>query len=176
MKLENNSLKYGITSANNANSAFSNAYNQEMANQREMMIQTTQRQKTLLDALDRASNEKTAIRDSLFAVDPKTGLSSFNPKNPAHVQQLDDEIARSGRDAAFPFLYSEKMIRESIPNMRFVDEQGNLVTTMSNRGVSFITPQAAKHPDIIANANRSGLGLDDYLGQSEPHTVLPRWR
>ena len=176
MKLENNSLKYGINSANNANSAFSNAYNQEMENQRNVQTQTTQRQKTLLDALDRASNEKAMIRDRLFGVDPKTGLSNFNPKDATQVQQLDDEIARSSRDAAYPYLRSEAMFRDSIPRKQVLDINGNLVETMSDQGFSYITAPAAKHPDVVGDANRSGLSLDNYLKQTLPYGSLPTWR
>ena len=176
MKLENNSLKYGMDSAKNANSAFSNAYNQEMESQRNMQTQTTQRQKTLLDALDRASNEKAMIRDRLFGVDPKTGVSLFNPKDVTQIQQLDDEIARSSRDSAYPYLRTEAMVRDSMPRKQVLDINGNIVDTISDQGFSYITAPAAKHPDVIGDANKSGLSLDNYLKQTLPYGSLPTWR
>ena len=172
-KLENNSLKYGMNTQNNVSSIANNAYQQEMENQRNMQNQVTVRQKTLLDAITRASDEKERIRDKVFGV--KDGVSLFNPKDAAHVKQLDDEIARAGRDAAYPYLRTEMNIRNSMPTKQFLDEKGELVTTTSDQGYSYITAPAAQHPQIIANAKRSGLNLPNYLQQSMPYGSLPLW-
>ena len=173
-KLENNSLRYGMNTQNNVSSIANNAYQQEMANQRDMQNQITHRQDTLLKALSLASAEKTAIRDKLFGVDEK-GISRFNPKDAAQVQQLDDEVARSSRDAAYPYLRTEQAIRDSMPTKQFLNEKGELISTTSDRGHSYITAPAAQHPQIIANAKRSGLNLPDYLQQSMPYGSLPLW-
>ena len=84
MKLENNSLKYGMNSANNANNAFSNAYNQEMANQRDMQGQVTQRQKTLLEAATQEANDKQQERDRIYGYNPQKGTFTkvYDPANP----------------------------------------------------------------------------------------------
>jgi hypothetical protein len=172
-KLENNSLRYGMNTQNNVSSIANNAYQQEMENQRNMQNQTTVRQKTLLEALDKAATEKAMIRDRIFVVDPKTGAGAYNPKDPNDIKRLDDEIARASRDAAYPYLYQEKMIRESIPTRQTVDIDGSLVTTMSDQGYSYMDALAARHPDIFSNAKSNGLNVGDYLQGSRPFTSLP---
>ena len=173
MKLENNSLKYGLNSANNANSAFSNAYNQEMANQREMMIQTTHRQKTLLEAIKGEQEEKLAFQKQFFGYDPKSGTYMKNVSDPALQQQYADEVNKNMEAGLMPNTRLRADIYDSMTKELYVNPEGKVGTRYTPRGFSSATPAVLSNPEIINKAKSFNTDPVNMFRMYEPGIKLP---
>ena len=171
MKLENNSLKYGMNSANNANNAFSNAYNQEMANQRDMQGQVTQRQKTLLEAAVQEANYKQQERDRVYGYNPqtKTFAKVYDPSNP---NAYDIAINKTIENNTQPFRTIVDNTVGTLPTWTETDENGNILPSrQSVLPFSGVSQGVMYHPDELARAKALGLSPEDYNRRMYPLAV-----
>ena len=175
MKLENNSLKYGMNSANNANSAFNNAYNQEMANQRDMQQQVTERQKTLLGSL----NSELAVGNEAVA---GTGMSkgtgtyggySNTPWTPQTVAGVNTNVL--GNKARYDKFYDE--VQQTMPRRAMLGEDGKITYRESDRGFSYANPNVYGDPDVLAYAKKYDIDPRIAFMQLHPNVSasLPQW-
>ena len=163
MKLENNSLKYGMNSANNANSAFNNAYNQEMANQRDMQGQITQRQKTLLEAATQEANYKQQERDRIYGYNPQNGTFTkiYDPANP---NAYDLAVNTAIENSTQPFRMIRDSTEQSLPVWRDIDINGNIEDArQSTLPFNAVSQGVIYHPTNVAEAKALGLSPEEYI-------------
>jgi hypothetical protein len=172
-KLENNSLKYGVNSANNANNAFSNAYNQEMDTQRNMQVQTTMRQKTLLEAMKGEQEEKLAFQKQFFGYDPRTGQAAKDINDPALQKQYVDEVNKNMKAGLMPNTRLRAEIYDSMPRELYVDRQGELGTRYTPYGFSRITPAALVSQEAADKASSLNTDPVNMFRLYEPGMKLP---
>ena len=171
MKLENNSLKYGMNSANNANNAFSNAYNQEMANQRDMQGQVTQRQKTLLEAAVQEANYKQQERDRIYGYNPQKGTFTkvYDPANP---NAYDLAVNKTIENNTQPFRTIIDNTVGTLPTWTEVDEKGNILPArQSTLPFNAVSQGVIYHPEEVAKAKAMGMTPEDYNRSMYPLAV-----
>ena len=173
MKLENNSLKYGMNSANNANNAFSNAYNQEMETQRNMQSQSTMRQRTLLDAIKGEQEEKLVFQKQFFGYDPKTGKMAKNINDPVLQQQYIDEVNRNMKAGLMPNTRLRAEIYDTMPQEIYVNPNGEVGTRYTPRGFSSITPAVLSNPEVLGKAKSYNTDPMNMFRIYEPGMRLP---
>ena len=159
MKLENNSLKYGINSANNANSAFSNAYNQEMANQRGMQEQVTQRQKTLLEAAVQEANYKQNERNALYGVNARDGKTHWMGADANYDQEVNTILENNTQ----PFRTVSDNTKGTLPLWRDIDGSGKIADAkQSQLPFSAVSQGVIYHPTNVAEAKALGMSPEEY--------------
>ena len=173
MKLENNSLRYGMNSANNANNAFSNAYNQEMETQRNMQGQATMRQRTLLDAIKGEQEEKLAFQKQFFGYDPKTGRTAKNIDDPVLQQQYIDEVNKNMEAGLMPNTRLRADIYDSMNKELYVDPAGKVGTRYTPRGFSSITSAVLSNPETTSRAKALNTDPINMFRMYEPGMRLP---
>ena len=159
MKLENNSLKYGMNSANNANNAFSNAYNQEMANQRDMQGQVTQRQKTLLEAATQEANYKQNERNALYGVNARDGKTHWMGADANYDQEVNTILENNTQ----PFRIIRDSTEQSLPVWRDIDINGNIEDArQSTLPFNAVSQGVVYHPTNVAAAKALGMSPEEY--------------
>ena len=159
MKLENNSLKYGMNSANNANNAFSNAYNQEMANQRDMQGQVTQRQKTLLEAATEEANYKQNERNALYGVNARDGKTHWMGADANYDQEVNTILENNTQ----PFRIIRDSTEQSLPVWRDIDINGNIEDArQSTLPFNAVSQGVVYHPTNVAAAKALGMSPEEY--------------
>ena len=162
MKLENNSLKYGMNSANNANNAFSNAYNQEMANQRDMQGQITQRQKTLLEAATQEANYKQQERDRIYGYNPqtKTFAKVYDPSKP---NAYDLAVNAALENSTQPFRTVSDNTKGTLPLWRNIDGSGQIHDAVQSvLPFNAVSQGVVYHPTNVAEAKALGMSPEEY--------------
>lgn len=160
MKLENNSLKYGMNSANNANSAFSNAYNQEMANQRDMQGQVTQRQKTLLEAAVQEANYKQNERNALYGMNTRDGKTHWMGADANYDQEVNTILENNTQ----PFRMIRDSTEQSLPVWRDIDINGNIEDArQSTLPFNAVSQGVIYHPTNVAAAKALGMSPEEYV-------------
>ena len=175
MKLENNSLKYGMNSANNANNAFNNAYNQEMANQRDMQQQVTERQKTLLGALN---SELAVGNEAVGGAGMSKGTGTYGgygniPWTPQTVAEVNSNVLAN--KARYDKLYDE--VQQTMPTRLSLNPDGTISQAFSDKGFSYAAPNMYGDPDVISFANKYNITPQQAFQQLHPKyaTSLPQW-
>ena len=175
MKLENNSLKYGMNSANNANSAFNNAYNQEMANQRDMQQQVTERQKTLLGALN---SELAVGNEAVGGTGMSKGTGTYGgygniPWTPQTVAGVNTNVLDN--KARYDKLYRE--VQETMPRKGYLKDDGTLGFMQSDRGFSYADINTYGDPKVLAYAQKYNITPQQAFIQLNPgySASLPQW-
>ena len=160
MKLENNSLKYGMNSANNANNAFSNAYNQEMANQRDMQGQITQRQKTLLEAATEEANYKQNERNALYGINARDGKTHWMGADANYDQEVNTILENNTQ----PFRMIRDSTEQSLPVWRDIDINGNIEDArQSTLPFNAVSHGVVYHPTNVAAAKALGMSPEEYV-------------
>ena len=176
MKLENNSLKYGINAYNGVQGAYNNAYQQEMENQRNMQTQVTQRQRTLLDSLN-----------SEFAVGTNAqgggsghtrgggtyGGGSNIPYTAATLDAMEQNVLDD--KARYDKFYRET--QESMPTRGYLKPDGTLGFAQSDRGFSYTTANTYGDPKVLAFAKQYNISPRQAFMQLHPNhsAPLPAW-
>ena len=165
MKLENNSLKYGMNSANNANNAFSNAYNQEMANQRDMQGQISQRQKTLLEGLIAENNYKQAERGMYYGFDSKTGKGHIMGADPKY----DEGVNHILKANVEPLKTFRANVGRTMPYHVGISSDGTISQPVrSTYPFNTVSSGVVYHPDNVAKAELEGLSPEDAYMRYHP--------
>ena len=160
MKLENNSLKYGMNSANNANNAFSNAYNQEMANQRDMQGQVTQRQKTLLEAAKEEANYKQNERNALYGMNTRDGNAHFMGADANYDQEVNTILENNTQ----PFRTVSDNTKGTLPLWRDIDGSGKIADAkQSPLPFNAVSQGVIYHPTNVAEAKALGMSPEEYI-------------
>lgn len=172
MKLENNSLKYGINAYNGVQGAYNNAYQQEMENQRNMQGQTTQRQKTLLEAVKDENQQRLAFQQAYFGYAPKTG-TTIRPMDEANLRAYRNEVNANIQAGLEPNTALRAEIYDTMPKELFVNANGEAGTRYTPFGFSRVTPQFLNHPDVTNKAAGLNITPADMLRRYEPGTRLP---
>ena len=168
MKLENNSLRYGVNSANNANSAFNNAYNQEMANQRDMQGQISQRQKTLLEGMVAENNYKQAERNMYYGFDSKTGKGHIMGADPSYDKGINDILETN----TAPLRKFDRLVKETVPYTYGLNEDGSIAKPMMSAiPFSNVSTGVVYHPDNVAKAQAEGITPEERYRRFFPNIV-----
>ena len=164
MKLENNSLKYGMNVDNNVTSTYNNAYQNEMANQRDMQSQITQRQKTLLEAINNENTTKLQMQDRLFGYNPNTGTYAVNPAGMtkdeaiANLGEYTKAVNENIKGHVQPYGDVKSELRDTIPATTIVDPNGDIQTIRGRYPYPVMTGEAVTHPDYKQRASLLGWG------------------
>ena len=175
MKLENNSLKYGMNSANNANNAFNNAYNQEMANQRDMQQQVTERQKTLLGALN---SELAVGNEAVGGAGMSKGTGTYGgygniPWTPQTVAEVNNNVLAN--KARYDKFYNE--VQNTMPRRAILGSDGNIAFVPSDRGFAYADINTYGNDKVFAHAQKYGITPQQAFQQLHPgySASLPQW-
>ena len=165
MKLENNSLKYGMNSANNANNAFSNAYNQEMANQRDMQGQVTQRQKTLLEGLIAENNYKQAERNALYGANTRDGNAHYMGADKSYDEKVNDILKANVE----PLATFGANVGRTMPYHIGISSDGTISNPVrSTYPFNTVSSGVVYHPDNVVKAEAEGLSPEDAYMKYHP--------
>ena len=154
MKLENNSLKYGINAYNGVQGAYNNAYQQEMENQRNMQTQITQRQKTLLEGMIAENNYKQAERNMYYGFDSKTGKGHIMGADPNYDKGINDILETN----TVPLRQFDRLVKETVPYTYGLNEDGSIAKPMMSAiPFSNVSAGVVYHPDNVAKAQAEGI-------------------
>ena len=162
MKLENNSLKYGINAYNGVQGAYNNAYQQEMENQRNMQNQITNRQRTLLDAATQEATYKQQERDRIYGYNPqtKTFAKIYDPSNP---NAYDLAVNTTLENSTQPFRTIRDSTEQSLPVWRDIDINGNIEDArQSTLPFNAVSRGVIYHPTNVAAAKALNISPEEY--------------
>ena len=176
MKLENNSLKYGINAYNGVQGAYNNAYQQEMENQRNMQEQVTQRQRTLLDSLN-SEFEVGANAQGGGSGHTRGGGTYGGGSNIPYTAATLDAIEQNVLDdkARYDKFYRET--QETMPTRLSLNPDGTVSKAFSDKGFSYISPNMYGDPKVLAFAKQNDIDPRQAFQYLHPKyaTPLPEW-
>ena len=178
MKLENNSLRYGTSVHNNATSAYNSAYQQEMENQRNMQSQVTQRQRTLLDAINSENAYKQAERDRAFGYGSQTGYGGRPAPTEEELQTYTDNFNKLQSKNTANYANLSNRLANSMPNRIVINPiDGTPMSLPSDQGYSYVNNNVL-NSNMVANeaALRDKSPYDVATGWWNNHSAgLPQW-
>ena len=175
MKLENNSLKYGMNAYNGVQGAYNNAYQQEMENQRNMQTQVTERQKTLLSLLNSEHGVGTDIRGG-----GQTGGIRGAGGSGGNIQATPSTVASMNTNvfnAKDPYERLEVQINQSMPKRMYIDEAGDWRDKYSDRGFSYVAPNIYSDKQIQDYSMKYNVSPQQAVNYLYPQYAapLPEW-
>ena len=162
MQLENNSIKMGINAANNMAAAAQSGYAQEMENQRNMQSQATQRQRSLLEAINIENTYRQNEMERRFGYNKGTGeyMGLHRDANGNLTPESETEMKRINQDIALSLAPSTKLradIAGTLPTHTYIDTDGQIKEMFSPRGYSTVDSNIYHSPAVANQADRFGI-------------------
>lgn len=160
MKLENNSLKYGMNAYNGVQGAYNNAYQQEMENQRNMQGQVTQRQKTLLEAAKEEAVYKQNERNALYGANTRDGNAHWMGADANYDQEVNTILENNTQ----PFRTVSDNTKGTLPLWRDIDGSGQIADAkQSPLPFNAVSQGVIYHPINVAEAKVLGMSPEEYV-------------
>ena len=165
MKLENNSLKYGINAYNGVQGAFNNAYQQEMENQRDMQGQISQRQKTLLEGIIAENNYKQAERNALYGANTRDGNAHYMGADKSYDEKVNDILKTN----VAPLGTFRSNVGNTMPWYVGIAPDGTINDPVrSTYPFNVVSTGVVYHPENVLAAEAEGLTPEDRYSRYHP--------